>query len=367
MPKSTQIIQRLTPEQVRPFAALDCRQLGDLQYLGCQFPGAELAALHGAYAGASMDSAMVTPVSSGVPVDFLRHFLPGVVRTVTAARRIDDLVGRTHAGEWHDEEIIQPIVEHLGRPGLYGDETATPLAEYNTSFDRRTIVRFEEGFKTGALGEARDAAIKVSMSAEKRAALTSAMAGELNAVGFYGYNDGDNRTYGLLNDPNLPAYITLPDQGGVTKWAGKDFAAITADLRLMASKLRVQSGELIDPERDACTLAIAGSAKDALYITNEHGISVHDWLDRTYPKWVVKTAPEFENANGGLAVGYLYAHSVPGPDESGEQPVLDQFVPAAIRLVGTERQAKGVLEVYSNATAGVMCRAPYAVVRVSGI
>ena len=44
-----------------------------------------------------------------------------------------------------------------------------------------------------------------------------------------------------------------------------------------------------------------------------------------------------------------------------------QVVPAKFRVVGVAKDTKGYEEDYSNATAGVMCKRPYAVVRYTGI
>ena len=47
--------------------------------------------------------------------------------------------------------------------------------------------------------------------------------------------------------------------------------------------------------------------------------------------------------------------------------VFVQCVPARFLTIGVEKRAKNYLEDYANATAGVMCKRPYAVYRISGI
>jgi hypothetical protein len=37
------------------------------------------------------------------------------------------------------------------------------------------------------------------------------------------------------------------------------------------------------------------------------------------------------------------------------------------QVLGVEQKAKGYLEDYTNATAGIMCKRPYAVIRRSGL
>jgi hypothetical protein len=367
--KNTQVHLRLAPRQVRPFS-MDGASLADLNLLGVSFKPEALQSLREVYKGFSLDEgpAPITLAGTGAPIQFLQTLLPGTVRTVTAARKIDKLVGRSIAGKWHDEEIVQTVVELTGKPRPYGDYAAGPLSGYNVNFERRTVVRFEMDMEVPALEEERAAAYRQNSGELKRAAIAQALAIEHNAIGFFGYNDGECKTYGFLNDPSLPNYQTAPaGAGGGTEWSGKTFAEITEDLRLAAAALRLQTREAADPEETPCVLALASGAREYLNVTNEHGITVKQWLKENYPRWRIESAPELDGANGGLNVFYLYAETVPGAGENGNQKVVEQYVQAALRLLGVERRAKGSYEVYSSATAGIMWRTPFAVVRFTGI
>jgi hypothetical protein len=44
-----------------------------------------------------------------------------------------------------------------------------------------------------------------------------------------------------------------------------------------------------------------------------------------------------------------------------------QPVPARFQVLGVEQLAKAYIEDYTNATAGVICKRPFAVSRISGI
>lgn len=65
--------------------------------------------------------AMITTPSVSTLIQLLQHWLPEVVEVVTAARDIDNIVGRTIAGTWADEEIVQTILERTGQARPYGD------------------------------------------------------------------------------------------------------------------------------------------------------------------------------------------------------------------------------------------------------
>lgn len=355
-PREVRAVQ-MTADDVSDYAAL-----GEL---GINFGSKNIRAM-AAYA---MDTqADVSAPSITTPVQFLQNWLPGFVKVVTAARKIDELVGISTTGSWEDEEIVQGLLEPIGNALPYGDYTNVPLASWNTNFVRRSVVRFEKGIKVGMLEEARASRIRISSAAEKRSAAALALEIQRNLVGFYGYNNGSNLTYGFLNDPGLPAYVTVAASGtgSSTLWANKTFLQIVADIRVAAAQLQTQSQDTINPESAELTLALPTDAYQYLSVVSDFGISVRMWLKDTYPKLRVISAPQLNLANGGANVFYLYAEEVED-GASDDSRTWVQVVPAKFQALGVEKQAKAYEEDYSNATAGVLLKRPYAVVRYSGI
>ena len=315
---------------------------------------------------APAQSALSTP-SIAAQIQFLQAWLPGFVQMATAARNIDKLIGMQTVGAWEDEEVIQGVLEPIGNAVPYLDHTNVPLASWNVNFERRTIVRFEQGLQVGVLEEMRSARMRLSTAAEKRKAVQLALEIQRNRVGFYGYNNGNNRTYGLLNDPQLAAYQTVANgAGGSPLWSGKTFLEIVKDLRLGLSQLRTNSKDTIDPKSTPITLAVATSRVDLLTITSDFGISVLDWLRTNYSNVRIESAPELDDANGGAAVFYMYADKV-DDGSTDDSSVFAQLVPAKFMALGVEKNAKNYVEDFANATAGVMCKRPYGVIRMTGI
>ncbi len=350
---------QMSSDDVADFAALG--------QLGINLPSQQVQAM----ANWAMDSgnqADVTSPSMTTPVQFLQNWLPGFVKVITAARKIDDLVGISTTGSWEDEEIVQGILEPIGNALPYGDYTNVPLASWNTNFVRRTVIRFEKGIKVGMLEEARASRIRVSTSSEKRASAALSLEIQRNLVGFNGYNGGNNLTYGFLNDPSLPAYVTVAatGTGSSTLWSTKSFLQIVADIRVAAAQLQTQSQDTINPEDAELTLALPTDAYQYLSVTSDFGISVRDWLSKTYAKLRVISAPQLNYANGGANVFYLYAEKVADGGSDDERTWV-QVVPAKFQALGVEKQAKAYVEDYSNATAGTLLKRPYAVCRYSGI
>ncbi len=320
--------------------------------------------------GYGMDADLITPLTTAsitTPIQFLQAWLPGFTEVITAARRIDDLVGITTQGSWEDEEVVQAVLEKVGNATLYGDQTSTPLTNWNVNYERRTIVRFEEGMTVGRLEELRAAAIRTNSPENKRGAAANSLEIERNRVGFNGYNSGNNRTFGFLNSTDLPAYVNVPNgASGSSLWSMKTFLEIIADLRGAFQSLRTQSLERVDPINDMVTIAIATDAVDYLSVVSDFGVSVKEWLTESYPKSRVTSAPELNDANGGQNVFYMYAETV-ADSGSDDNRTWVQVVPTKFQTLGVDQKHKSYTEAYSNATAGLFLKRPYAVVRRSGI
>lgn len=356
-------ISHIGPRDVKPLSLtrdqINAALLQDLPKIGIGMDERILAQM-----ASGMDAVEPTVTTGTIPtpIQFLQTWLPGFVNVITQARKIDSLAGITATGNWHDEEVVQGTMELTGTSVPYTDFGNVPYSSWNATYERRTVVRFEEGMFVGKLEEARAAAADVNSGDKKRQAAALALQIQRNRIGFNGFNSGANRTYGFLNDPALPAYVNF----ATGNWATATFLQITADLRGMFSALRTQSGDTIDPKTAQCTLAVASEKVDYLTTTSDFGVSVLEWLRQNYPNTRVESAPELNNANGGADVVYLYAETVNGDGSTDDGRVFVQLVPTQFQVLGVEQKAKGYEEDYTCATAGIMLKRPYAVVRRSG-
>jgi hypothetical protein len=374
--RATAIRSFVPARKVRALENFDHRQFESLPKLGINLNRHIVDQMYNGHRAMEKMQAMamdalpptVTTGSIGTPVQFLQNWLPGFVFVITAARKIDDLVGIMTTGSWEDEQVVQGILERTGTSQVYGDYTNVPLSSWNTNFNYRTVVRFEEGMKVGVLESARAARLRVDDSGMKREAAALALEIIRNSVGFVGFNAGANNTYGFLNDPGLLGYTTVAENAAATStaWANKTFLEITNDIRVAIVTLRTQSQDTIDPEKVDLTLAIATDAVDYLTVTSDFGISVRAWLEDAYPRCRVVSAPQLNMANGGANVFYLFADAIQDMSTDGGLTFI-QMVPAKFQVLGVQQLAKAYEEDFSNATAGVMCKRPYAVTRWSGI
>lgn len=348
-----------------------------LRSIGIRADRTELNRLARLYAadGFGMDAnvqASLTTASVLAPLQFLQAWLPGFTGVTLAARKIDEFVGMQTVGDWEDEEIIAGWLEASGSTHLYTDLGNIPYTSYNDQYTRRTIIRSEEGMRVGKLEELRAAKVKINSGDTKRKAASEALEVFRNSVGFLGFNNGQNNTYGLLNDPNLPAATAFPStgSGGTTTWSTKDFPAITGDLRLGIAQLRVQSGDNFDPTTDEFTIGVATGTIDFLSVTAPYGnTSVRQWLEETYPKARVISAPELTGAISSQNAVYFYAEGTDAETDitsTDDNRTFNQLVQTKFMLVGVAQHAKGVEEDYSNATAGVLLKRPFMVARFYG-
>lgn len=366
----------------RSGSAMDGKRLTNEQLMGLAQDAAMMAKMgisgpkmHAALMETSiaLDAGITQPVTTpsvGTPIQFLQEFLAGVVHILTTARKADVLAPIATVGKWSDQEIVQQVLEHLGAPGLYKDHGDLPLTSWNLTYDRRDIVRFELGAQVNMLEDERAKAIDVNSAQEKRAAVALAFEILRNEIFFNGFNLGGNKTYGILNDPNLPAFVTVATGGGGgTEWSGKTVDERISDIITAIQSLRLQSGSNIDPKSMPLILAMPSNVVDLMHDVdgpNTYGVTVKKWLTENYPNISVEAIPEFEAANGGESVFYLYAETVPGTG-TDDGRVIMQLVPARMQALNTVQTTKGFKEGYTMATAGHYCKRGYGVVRFTGI
>ncbi len=364
--QKTEIKLDLAPSQVRKFSLENYSNVSekDLATLGVAMDSAVLAELKSTSAFA-MDAAPALQTTATItnPVQFFQYWAPEAVEIVTAARKIDDIVGRTIAGSFEDEEVVTTILERTGSAHPYTDTANIPTSSWNQNFETRSIVRFEEGLEVGYLESMRASRMRIDTHKEKAAACAESLAIEHNNIGFYGYAGGANKTYGLLNDPNLPAYVTVAEGASSdTSWSTKTFLEITADIITAVSELVNSLAGHFDPLKDAFTLSLALESTQWLNTMNELGTkSVSQWIKETYPNCKIEAAVQLNGANGGSNVFYMHVDKVNGKD------TIKQYVQDVLRLVGVEKRAKVTIEDYASATAGIIVQQPIGVVRYSGI
>lgn len=352
MAKISEVLLHQSGRQVRARGAANIAQdkdfaLNDLKALGVGV--------------AAMDSALIGPAATTgfVPAHMLQTWLAGTVRAITTPVDIDYVVGITTVGNWHDDEIGVRTEEDFGLAELYGDVTNIPLANSNPGFELRDVVRFEQGFQIGELETRRMGAAGFQQEQSKRRAATKSLDVARNLVGWNGI--ANTRTYGLLNDPNLPAVQAL---GAGTAWLSATFDELVAHFTSLRNSLETQMGQSLRDDANFLLLLPAGYRGVMNKYNTAGNMSFGQWLNENYPNVRTEYINSLKAAIGGVDVAYLIAENVSELDESDtDSATLIQAVPSRYEVVGSEKRAKGYIETASNALAGIIVLRPWAIAR----
>lgn len=356
--KLTKIHLHLNPSQVKALtsAAMDGMTGADLGRLGLtadlDHDGVKMAF--------DAAPATITAPTIGNLVQFFQYWMPEAIEIITAKRNADALFGRDIMGAWEDEEVVVTTLERTGQVRPYSDVSDVPLVSWNPAFEKRTNIRFELGMHSGKLSDLRAAKMRINPDSERRAAIAQGFAINQNEIAFNGYANGENATYGGLNDPNLLAYLT---EASAQPFTSLDFDGQIARINLWMTTLVTQTKQHANPFMDKMTMGIAPTAYNAMATTmNALGTkSVLAWFTETYKNTEVIPVHELSGANGGDDVAYIIMQSLNG------KPVVRQAVTAEMRLLGVEPKLKGTLEGYTSGTAGVIVTQGLGVVRATNV
>jgi hypothetical protein len=293
-------------------------------------------------------------------------YLEGVVKVGTGLRTIDEILGITTAGSWDDEEIALKVSQPVGKAELYGDYTNIPFSSYVPSIEKRGICRFEQGFIVTKLEGTIQSKQGFDAMEEKRNSAMISLEIAREEVGYRGFASTSTRIYGLLNDYNLPAYIT-----NLTDWLNPSttFAEIINDIVVkLFGSIEVRSGSKVK-ETDPICLTVPTGYRAVLNTKSNpdnQNETVMTRLKTTFPNLRMVSSSEFKGANAGDDAVYMVVEKAmidDGSTDGGE--AIIQVVPTKYMMLGSEQQIKGYVEDATNALAGVFVKRPWLVARGS--
>lgn len=316
----------------------------------------------------AMDSAAgVTDPGVNAPWFYLNYMAKKPIQVVTQRTSADEILGRTTEASWAHVSVTRTFRELTGRTGLYKDfaDSTAPRVSRGYTRESRDIIRLTSGLIIGEL-ENRQSALVPGMYSphqDKREAIALMMKLDRDAIAFFGYQIGDAKCYGLLNDPNLGAFETVPTiDSNVTEWKDKDAFAIIRDLQFAAATVQKRCKGNFRPSSDAFKLVLPTGCEQYLgKITECGGYSVRKWIADNWKKCEVIDTPVFDNALGGQNVFYIVVTKI------GVSPCAEQIVPASLFMVGSMKRETGHSELWSMATAGTFVEQPIGIARFAGI
>ncbi|MFV7791254.1 hypothetical protein ACNSOP_09155 [Aliarcobacter lanthieri] len=352
----SKIISSFTGRELKQLGQVDLNKVKDVTHNDLKNIGFDCKALDSA-----INQMGVT--NGALSGDFLTEYLSGTVRIGTTVRVLDEILGITTVGEWHDDKIALRVSQPVGKAELYGDLTNIPLSSYIPSIEERNIVRFEQGFMVTKLESARQDEFGFNEMEEKRMSSIESLEIMREEVGYRGFASTGARIYGLLNDPSLPGYKT-----NLSNWLDPNttFAQILADIEGLFSDIEVRSGSRAK-ESDNMTLTIPTGYRVALSKTNpdNQNETVRSRLNSEFPNMRVISSSEFRGANAGDDIVYLIVDKAVNDGSTDGGEAIIQAVPVKYKMLGSEQTIKGYVEDATNALAGVFVKRPWLVSRGS--
>ena len=314
----------------------------------------------------TMDATVPTVLSPAVPtpIQFTQYWYADKIEAVVQALKAIDLFGFESGGDITTQQVVRTIEEGVGRVYFRNPNSANvPLASHNANFEARDVQILElagqyDNIDTAILGQA-----NIDHVGQTEKAITKAHAIAHNRIIFYGlFDTPDAKLYGILNDPNLLPYNSLPDGAQSSPlWSKKTANEIWDDILSIANGLFTQSGFNIDPAKDRTKLILPASVIQYLgQTTTFFNKTVRQMIAETYPAMEIDYAPEFNGANSGANVAYLM-----GVED--EHRVGNPHIPVTMQVSNAVTTLRGWQELYYSSTAGYFVVRPLFCYRASGL
>lgn len=311
---------------------------------------------------------MITTPNINAPFGALAFIRPKAVEILTAPRVADRLAAPQKNGKWGDELVSIKIKEYMGSVSP-DDGLTSDGFQAKTNYENavRGVYYYTTGWMSNDRAEATAGAFAENYRADQAEAAMRTMAIARNNFFFSGVSAKGLSApiYGLLNDPSLSAYATVPAEGAVTAWGQKSPEAIANDVTTAYSALNTQSkgivGEGIESGRGKLKLAVAASSQANLNRANTYGKTAMAMLKETYgDRLEIIAVPQFTNADSSSDVFYLIY------EEEGYETLLNSYVEMA-RVYPLFVKDSTVSQKISAATSGCVVQYPMFVVRYNGL
>lgn len=305
------------------------------------------------------DSAIGAPsVSNYTALSPAAYLSPRAIRQIYIDQEWHKLAGRTQEGTFFNDNIVTPVWGRKGSALVYGDRVQAPLVTLIHSDVTRDTVQFHIAKEDGYRELGQDALTGRNTPAEKEAAAMSAVRFAMNNAIFYGV--AGQRTYGITNEPNLDAYVSV-----AKTWPSATYAEIQQDIINMVIDLQDKSRGLVDENANMTLTLPVGFAGVMQKVNSYDQKSLKVWFAENYPNSRIEYVNAFKGANGGANVAYLVVDS--GSFEGEAVTGIEATNQADAHVIITAQTTVGPYTEYAGSTAGALVRHPQFVTRISGV
>ena len=239
---------------------------------------------------------LTTDPNAGIPSLFTTWVDPKVYEVLFAKNKGAEILGEVRKGDWTMDTILFPLVEHAGEVTSYGDYNEDGTATANANWPDRQNYIFQTIKQYGERELARQGLAKLNWVSEIDMSAVTQLNKFSNLTYFYGV--GNLANYGLLNDPNLSAFITpAPKAYGNNKWVTNGVVTASAneifnDIQSLYIALVSQSSGLATAETKM-TMGLSPQSMTALTATNSFNVNVKALLKDNFPNLRIEEAIQY--------------------------------------------------------------------------
>lgn len=303
------------------------------------------------------DGVGLTLTNNAIAAGLLTHLTQEIVNVITRKRTAEIVVGQVKKVlSWDQNDLAQPILEHLGDVAKYSDYGNPPATSLNPTFAYTGHERLSTTVRVGDLEAKQMANAHIDAHSQKIFAAMEALAIKLNDIAFKGAGKPTNSVYpvyGILNHPDLPAYKQLNNLG-IT--GTMSFDNIYGSIQDMVQEIISASKGHIGMDADFY-LCVPNSLAKIMTVLNNFGMSLRQILKDNYPNMKIEMIPEFVNAyNDTNDVMYLRAEN---KDMANVSPTAIIGISQVAMASAVEQHPNFTEQVFSSGTAGVILYKPY--------
>jgi hypothetical protein len=276
---------------------------------GAPVPTCYMPESYGVNMQLAMDAqpALATTPSVGIPSLFTTFVDPKVYEVLFAKNQAAVIFGEVRKGDWTDDTILFPVVEHAGEVTSYGDYNEDGTATANPNWPNRQNYIFQVMKQYGERELARAGKAKLNWISEIDRSAATQLNKFANLSYFYGI--GNLQNYGLLNDPGLTAFITPAPKGyGNNLWVTGNVVTATAneiftDLQSLYLVLVNQTNGLIN-NRTGMVMGLSPASRMAMTATNSFNVNVMTLLKDNFPNLRIEDAVQYGGVSTSNPQGY---------------------------------------------------------------
>ena len=319
------------------------------------------------YAAASrqlaMDAAASTAPNIGAPAALYTYIDPRIVHVLFGVTNASKFFAPNKVGSWEQDFATFEVEEIEGNVTAYNDYADGVTTDVNYNFPSRQIYRYQTTIKYGDLESDKASAAKIPLVSRKQFAAAEIIARAENKFQMYGVKG--IQSYGMLNDPNLPASISPVSTGGNSTWADKVAASpaeaaniVYNDVSKLWSALTANNAGHLETNAPI-VLGVSNKMISYLTIPNQYGKTAKVLLTENFPNLEIVQVPELSTTSGEML--YMTVRDLYG-DETGWTAFAEKF-----RMGRLIPELSSYKQKASAATWGCVIRRPSLVATMLGI